>query len=83
MATERIAGIKLNIDRMTDDELRGAVDAQLERFYRTETDLNTLIGYAALRGLVPTVPDGNVVSMDDYRQRESQPALFELPDAPA
>lgn len=85
MATERIAGIKLNVDRMTDDELRGAVDHQTERLYRTEKELGILLGYAATRGLVPAPELGDVVSLDDFRQGKLFEEIAELngPDGAA
>ena len=79
MTTERINGVKMNVDRLTDEELLGVVDHQTERLYHVEADLNKLIGYAAVRGLVPAPVDAEVISLDDYRQGR----LFELPEQPA
>lgn len=82
--TERISGIKLNIGKMTDGELLAVVDHQLERFYHAEKDLQTLLGYAATRGLVAPAPEGaEVISLDDYRQRAAQGTLFDMPDGAA
>ena len=85
MGTERIAGIKLNIDRMTDEELRGAVDHQTERFYSAERDLGKLIGHATLRGLFVDSDPAEVVSLDDYRQGKLFEEIAELngPDGAA
>lgn len=79
MAAERFNGIKVNVDRLTDDELLGMVDHQTERLYHTENDLNKLIGHAAARGLIQSPEPGEVVSLDDYRQGK----LFEMPDGAA
>jgi hypothetical protein len=85
MGTERIAGIKLNVDRMTDGELLGAVDHQLERFYSAERDLGKLIGHATMRGLMIEADPADVVSLDDYRQGKLFEEVAELngPDGAA
>lgn len=57
-----------DFNKLTDGELTELVDDLTEQFYHTENALNEAIGHAALRGLVPTVPPANVVSLADYRE---------------
>lgn len=60
-----------NFNKLTDDQLTATVDYFTERLYYAERDLDEAIGHAALRGLVPTVPEpSNVVSMADFRLRK-------------
>lgn len=58
MATERIADIKLNMERLSDEELTGVIGHQTERLETAQVDLDVLLGYAAMRGLV-NQPDPN------------------------
>lgn len=82
MAVERISGIKLDLERLTDQELLGAVDHQLERFYGAERDLGKLIGQATLRGLMVENDPADVVSLDDYRQGKLFEEIAELNGGP-
>jgi len=51
MATERIADVKINVDRLSDEELTGVIGHQTERLEHAQGDLDKLLGYAAMRGL--------------------------------
>lgn len=77
MAAERFNGIKVNVDRLTDEELLGMVDHQTERLYRTENDLNKLIGHAAARGLLPQPEPEQLAEVIPH------PTLFDIPDGAA
>lgn len=56
-------------EKLSDQQLRETVDYFTERLYYAERDLDEAIGHAALRGIVPTVPEpSNVISMVDYKK---------------
>lgn len=61
MATERIADIKINLERLSDDELVGAIGHQETRVATAQGDLDKLLGVAAMRGLLAQPDDGQLV----------------------
>ncbi len=50
--SERINGIKINTEKMTDQEVLNALDYAIERAYRAEQDVDRLLDIARERGLV-------------------------------
>jgi len=59
-------------DKLSDQQLIETVDYFTERLYHAERDLDEAIGHAALRGIVPTVPEpSNVISMVDYKNKKA------------
>jgi len=61
MATERIAEIKINTDRLSDDELLGVIGHQEMRLVAAQGDLDKLLGLAAMCGLLAQPDDGQLV----------------------
>lgn len=62
--TERIADIKINLDRLTDDELVGVIGHQESRVAAAQGDLDKLLGVAAMRGLLDGPDDGQATLFD-------------------
>lgn len=54
MPSERFNGVKINMDKATDEEVMGVLDHSLERMYRAEGDVQRAMGYASMRGLIPS-----------------------------
>lgn len=50
--SERINGIKINTEKMSDQEVLNALDYAIERAYRAEQDVDRLLDIARERGLV-------------------------------
>lgn len=52
MTAERINGIKLNVERLTDAELFNALEHTAVRYEEVKADLDRLLTVASERGLV-------------------------------
>lgn len=52
MTTERFNGIKINTDRISNEELYNLIDTTQERRNKADEELQRLVGIAAMRGLV-------------------------------
>lgn len=68
MSSERIADIKINMDRVTNDELVGMIGHQELRVAAAQGDLDKLLGFAAVRGLLQ--PDDGQGTLFDYEAQE-------------
>ncbi len=72
----------MDLERLSDQDLLGAVDHQLDRFYGAERDLGKLVGQAILRGLIIESDPAEVTSLDDYRQGKLFEEVAELNGGP-
>lgn len=52
MTAERINGVKLNVERLSDEELFNALEHTTVRYEEVKADLERLLGVANERGLV-------------------------------
>lgn len=72
---ERINGIKTHLDRWSDAEVVNGIEYAVERRRAAESDLNTLLGAAGMRGLIQ--PEAVTEHLDTA---QGQLFVIETPD---
>jgi|JI10StandDraft_1071094.scaffolds.fasta_scaffold03359_6 hypothetical protein len=58
MSAERINGIKLNLETMTDQELGNLLDTRVQAMQAAEKDVTRVLDVMEQRGMITGLPDG-------------------------